>query len=400
MVTFERTSWMVAIASLAMVMCSGRAYAQTGRGFKYNNLSVSPFVNLEYTYDSNVDYDKHNYADNIFRVNPGVDLTYTGNEWGLSVNGWYAYDWYTKYDILNADRYGDSIAFYRESASGWRFIFGQKYLKSSQNDSLLEGGRGLWRDRSELSFNSALSYELSERTTITLSGSYSNLKYDADPMQYASLYGWKEWTGGLELARKLTEKSNLLLNGGYQNYVSDGAAGGTSSQSTGYSLQAGLGSRATQKISYRALAGMNWFDYAGGDQIGGWTYSLDASWAINKKWAWSVAASSFFQPGEREQNQAMKVYTISSGVTYRPMRKLTTRLDLAYRREENEYVSSYAPALGNIMEDRFEARLRADYTVTQYLTVYCGLEYQDQLSDDPDYEFDRYRGTLGVNLRY
>jgi len=399
---FEKTTLMVAIASLAVVVCP--VYVQAGddqqQGFKFNNLNVSPFVNLEYTYDSNVDYDKNDYDDNIFRINPGVDLSYVGNEWGLSANGWYAYDWYSEYDILNASRYGDSIEFYRETASGWRLILGQRYLKSNQDDSMLEGGRGLWRKRSEWALNGALSYELSERTTVTLNGMYSKLTYDEDSSQYAPLYGWEEWTGGLELARKLTEKSNLLLNGSYQNYVSDGATGGTSSQSTGYSLMAGFGSRATKKISYRALTGMSWFDYADGDQMSGWTYSLDSSWAINRKWAWSVAASSYFQPSEREQNQAMEVYTFSSGVSYQPMRKLTTRFDLAYRREENQYASGLAPQLGSITEDRFEARLRADYKLNRYASVFCGLEYMQQLSDDSTYEFDRYRGTLGMSLRY
>lgn len=401
MVIFERTTRLAAVALFAMVVCSSRALAEgPQQGFKYNNLNVSPFVNLEYTFDSNVDYDKHNYKDTIFRVNPGVDLSYDGNDWGLNANGWYAYDWYSKYDILNASRYGDNIEFYRESASGWRLVLGQKYVKSSQNDSILEGGRGLWRDRSELSLSSALSYELSERTMITFDAMYSDLKYDMNQTEYAPLYGWQEWSTGVELARKLTEKSNLLLNGGYQNYVSDGSAGGVSSQSTGYSLMAGLGSRATRKISYRAMAGMSWFDYAGGDQLSGSTYSMDASWAINQKWAWSVAGSSYFQPSEREQNQAMQVYALSSGVIYRPARKLTTRFDVAFRREENQYASQMAPQLGGVNEDRFEIRLRADYQLRRHMSIYCGLEYQEQLSDDKDYEFDRYRGTLGVNLRY
>ena len=63
----------------ASVFCSA-ALAQNGSGFKFNNLSVSPYVNLEYEYDSNVDYDKNEYSDSILRVTPGVDLTYTGND--------------------------------------------------------------------------------------------------------------------------------------------------------------------------------------------------------------------------------------------------------------------------------------------------------------------------------
>lgn len=402
MVNFVKTTGVIAVAILVTAFCSGRAWAEEGRsqGLKFNNLSVSPFVNLEYTFDSNVDYDKNNYKDSIFRINPGVDVSYDGNDWGLTANGWYAYDKYSKYDILDAIRYGENIEFYRESASGWKLVLGQRYVKSGQNDSILDGGRGLWRDRSELALNSALSYEVSERTMVTLTGMYSDLKYNMDQNQYAPLYGWQEWSVGVELSRKLTEKSNLLLNGSYQNYVSDGSSAGVSSQSTGYSLMAGLGSRATRKISYRALAGMNWFDYAGGDQLCGWTYSLDASWVMNQRWAWSFAASSYYQPSEREQNQAMEVRALSTGIIYRPLPKLTTRLDFAYRQEQNQYPNSQAVQLGSITEDRLETRLRADYRLMRYMSVYCSFEYQEQFSEDPAYEFERFRGTLGLNLRY
>jgi hypothetical protein len=329
-------------------------------------------------------------------------LVYAGNDWGLTANGWFAYDKYSNYEILDALRYGESIGFYRESASGWKFTLGQSYLKSNQNDSLAEGGRGLWRDRDELSFNSSLACQLSEKTSLTLTGMYSSLNYVKDS-QYLPLYGWDEWTLGLELAYRITEKSNLLLNGGYQNYVSDGATdgpNGKNNQSTGYSLMAGFGSAATKKITYKALAGLSMFDYAGGDQLVGWTYSLDSSWTINRKLALTVAGSSYFQPSEREQDQALQVYALSTGLTYRPMRKLTTRFDFAFRQEQNQYVTQASPNAGSVTEDRLEARLRADYELMRYVTIYAILEYQDQMSDDPVYEFERYRGTLGLSLKY
>lgn len=399
MFTFERFTSMRVIVFLLIATGSYRVLALGDGGLRFNNLSVSPFVNLEYSYDSNVDFDKSENKDTIFRINPGVDLTYTGNDWGLTGNGWFSYDMYSKYDILNALRYGETLGFYRESASGWKFTLGESYLKSNQNDSMAEGGKGLWRDRDELSLNSSLSCSLSEKTSISLTGMYTSLNYLKAP-QYKPLYGWDEWSLGLEFAYKITEKSNLLLDGGYQGYVSDGAANGVSSQSTGYSLMTGFGSSATKKITYRALAGLSMFDYAGGDQLVGWTYSLDSSWTINRKLALTVAGSSYFQPSEREQNQALQVYALSTGLTYRTTPKLTTRFDFAFRQEQNQYVTQAAPTAGSVTEDRLEARARADYKLMRYVTVYAMLECQKQMSDDAAYAFDRYRGTLGLNLRY
>jgi hypothetical protein len=95
---------------MAVMLAGGRAWAQDTRGFKFNNLTVSPYMNLEYRYDSNVNYDKdQEQDDNILRISPGVDLSYQGNMWGLSGNAWYAYDWYNDQDQLNADSYGESL---------------------------------------------------------------------------------------------------------------------------------------------------------------------------------------------------------------------------------------------------------------------------------------------------
>jgi len=390
---------MARLAGLVLSMASFCSLAQDGSGFKFNNLSVSPFVNLEYTYDSNVDNDKKNKLDDfILRTNPGVDISYTGNDWGLKGSGSYSYEKYQDQTREDENSYRENLEFYRESASGWKLVLGEKYQKSSQDDSLTDGGRGLWRDRDEFALNGALSYQFSEKTSATLSGQYSDLSYGNDSNQYMPLYGWTEWSTGLELARKITEKSNVLLDGSYQRYTSDGAVN-NSSDSTGYSLQAGFGSAATKKITYRVLTGASWFDYAGGDQVNGWIYSLDSSWIINRKVALTVAGSSNFQPSEREQNQAIQVYTLSSGLTYRPMRRLTTRFDVAYRREENQLDISASSDSGNT-EDQVAFRTRADYHLQRYVTLYGGFEYEIQTSDEELQEFDKYRATLGVNFRY
>ncbi len=389
---------LVSIGFLFTVVLGLSSHAQDTQGFKYNNLTVSPYVNLEYAYDSNVDRDKDEYDDSILTVSPGVDLTYRGNDWGLTGNAWYGYDEYLDYDDLSGDRYGESLKFYTESAKGWRLVLGESYLKSKQNDSIIDGGRGIWRDRELFELNGALSYQFSERTGVTLTGLHSDLNYMNDSNQYAPLYGWREEVVGLEIARKLTEKSNLLVNGEYQTYESNGAKNGVDSSSTGYSLMAGLGSRATERISYRALTGVSWFDYAEGDQLTGWTYSLDADWLISKKLSASVSGSSYFQPSEDQMNQAMQVYTISAGLTYRPMRKLSTHYDLAYRRQDREY--SDVDVGGGGSDDIYSARARADYQLMRHVTVYGSLEYEKELSDSTYLEFDRYLATLGLNFRY
>jgi len=402
MVTRTISCVSVSICFLFVSVLGSGLLAQDSRGLKYNNLTVSPFVNLDYTYDSNVDYDADvENSDGMLSINPGVDLTYKGNEWGLSGSAWYSYDHYLTFDELDADRYGESLSFYRESAKGWRLLVGQSYVNSSQNDSIIDGGRGLYRDREQFTLTGALSYELGERTGVTLSGMYSDLDYVNDGNKYGTLYGNQQWTAGLQFSRKLTEKSNVLLSGSYNEQTSDGTqkvgTQKTGDTSTGYNLMAGVSSRATKRITYSMMTGLEWFNYGDEDLLMGWTYSLNANWLINKKLAASVSGSSHYQPSESEANQATKVYMLSTGLSYQPMRKLMTRLDVAYRREENEYDVGVA---GASTDDVFSVRTRADYELMRYVSMYGSLEYETRFSDYEDDEFDRYRATLGLQFRY
>ena len=78
-------------------------------------------------------------------------------------------------------------------------------------------------------------------------------------------------------------------------------------------------------------------------------------------------------------------------------RTLTTRMDLAYRREENEYARI---GVGSVTDEVYSLRLRADYQLMRHVSVYGGIEYEDWMSDDDNQEYDRFLGTLGLNFRY
>lgn len=385
---------------VCLAIMAQMSYADEESGIKYKNLSISPYVNLEYTYSSNVNYsDTQKEDDHIFSINPGVDLNYKGNDWGVNANAWYDHDYYHKYDRLDKDSFGESVDFYWESPKGLKLLLGQSYVNASQSDSLSEsGGKGVWRDRNQSDVTGALAYQFSEKTSATLSGLYSDMWYDNDPSQYGGLYGWTEYSVGLQLARQLTAKSDFLVSGSYQKYDSDGAANGVNSSSTGYTLMAGVGSRATERIKYSLQAGASWFDYAEGDQMSGFVYEGHVSWLISQKWALSFAGSSNFQPSEREQNQASQMYTVSSSLSYKATKRLTTSLDLAYRREERQIDTRYSQEGDG--DDRYSARLMARYHLRKYVNLYAGLEYEEQVSDQNVNEFNRYRGTLGLNLRY
>ncbi len=398
----EKRALLFAVAACCL---SNGAMAESDaehHGFRYNGLAIKPYVNLTYRYNSNVDSDKTDTDASSFTVNPGVDLDYTGNNWGLDANGFYSYQWYKTYNELNSERYGEKAKIWFDSDSEtWKLVFGESYVRKQEDDSLVDGGRGIYRDSEQLEFSGAFSYELSEYTGIKIGAMYTDLDYKRNGNKYVPLYGWDEWSGEIELSRKLTAKTNFLLAGGMQAYRSDGATRGVNNRSTGYTVMGGIGSRATERITYRAMAGAMFFDYANSDSCNGWTYSLSGNWVITKQLALSVRGSNYYQPSERQMNQASEVYTLSAGLTYRPVRRVSTHFDLAYRREEDQYNTGRYNA---DREDTVSGRFRVNYQLLRNSVVnadiYGAIEYNNRWADRSEYEFDRYCVHAGLKLYY
>lgn len=392
------------LATACVAGMAASTFAQESRGINVKGVKISPYVNLSVWYDSNVDSADAKHGDVVYSATPGVDISYAGSDWGFKGNAWYAYDLYQRYSAKNAQRYGERFSLYKEHESGWRLEIGEGYIHSSQDDSILDGGSGYWRDRSQVDFNALLTYEFSERFSTTLKAMYTWLDYkeQGNYVEYAGdLYGYYEFMGGVEFAYRLTEKSNLLLDINGQYYESQANDVATiSSHSWGYNVQGGFGSRLTERIRYRMLGGIQYYEYA--DDNGLWmpSYSADMSWVFAKRWAATVAGSSFFQPSEQTLSQSRRVYTLSAGLTYKPFNRLSTGLDIAYRHEDNKTIEGYENYSEDYETDQAAARFRVSYALQRYVTLTGSIEYTKQFSDQEYEEWDRFRSILGVNFRY
>jgi len=386
------------------------------QGLKLGNLTLRPYVGLDYSYDSNIIFDHNEYGDSIIRINPGLDLKYQGNEWGALANAWYSHSWYTKYDVKDYDRWGERVSIYRESAKGWRFVVGQGYTESDQNDSLqLDGGDGVWRNRLQFDANAALSYAINERLGATISAQFTDMWY-GNSTEYLPLYGWMNWSVGLEVAHRLTERTSLVLAGTYQEYYSGESLFGSniknarddwrfSNKSEGYSLMGGIASRLTERVRYRALVGASLYDYAG-EQSYAPSYSLDATWVVNNRLALTAAGAGYYQPSERSYYQRKTIYSLSAGATYKPLKRLQFTLDGIYRGEDNETLDKYSGYSVDYMRNQYTARLRASYQLQKYVSVFASGEYTIQevnrsvMANYAKDDWHRYLLTVGLMLRY
>lgn len=411
MKTNAKTLFALAVCAAVPAM-AGESMDNKPHGFRFFNqhLTIKPYVSLSYTYDSNIDTTKHASSDSIFCINPGADFDWVGDRWALSGNLWYRRNAYCKYsNEMGENSFGESLAYKwttgPQTEKGWSLILSEKYQYVDQSDSLLSGdGRGIWRDREALNITGALERRFTERLHADVMGQYDWLDYHNDTGKYAPLYGWSRWAAGVEAGYAASKWTDLLVSGGYSHYLQKGGRGykNYSNESEVWSVQAGVGSWATEKITYRLLMGASALSYGGHSNTDcGWTYSLSANWRATRQLQFSALGSSYYQPSERSLGQAIKCYTLSGGVSYLTLGdKLNLHANLAWRYEENVYNDRYLAAGNEDDETILSVRLGADYLINRWVSVFANFTWEEEFCDTSAYEYDRFRGTIGLRFHY
>ena len=387
----------------------------TGFRFFNQHLTIKPYVSLSYTYDSNIDSDSSNEDDSVFAVNPAVDFEWHGAKWMLVGNIWYRHRYFCEFnDQMGENSYGESLQ-YRYSSSaqnakGWSLMLSERYAFINQSDDLdSQGGRGIWRDRQTLDVTGVLERRFTERWHMDIQGQYSWLDYDNQTGRYAPLFGWSQYSAGAQLGHAASKWTDLLVAAGYSRYDQDidyndiRTSRSYNEQSDAYSIQGGVGTRATERISYRALMGASWFDYGGGGYTDcGWTYTLSANWRVHRQVQLSLLGSSYYQPSDQYIGQAEKIYNLSAGVSYLTLGdRLKLSANLMWRFNETCYADSVYTSRYKYDRTHLSARFAADYLLNRWTSIFAHVIWDDESTDTNSYyDYNRIRGVFGVRLHY
>jgi hypothetical protein len=412
-----------AYLSVVLLLAASSVIAQQGvtkpqtesrpTGFRFFNqhLTIKPYVSLSYTYDSNIDADSTDTDDSVFAIHPAVDFQWQGAKWMLVGNVWYRHRYFCEYnEQMGENSYGESLQFRyassAQNAKGWSLMLSERYAFINQSDDLdSRGGRGIWRDRQTVDVAGIVERRFTERWHMDIQGQYSWLDYDNQTGRYIPLYGWNQYSAGAQLGYAASKWTDLLVAAGYSRYEqdipNDRAYRNYSGQSDSYSIQAGLGTRATERISYRALMGTSWFDYDGYSDCG-WTYTLSANWRVHRQVQLSLLGSSYYQPSDEYLGQALKVYNLSAGISYLTLGdRLKLTGNIAWRFDETCYSADVWSSRDNYDRTHFSARLAADYLLNRWTSIFAHLIWDNQTTDtNKYYEYDRIRGVLGVRFHY
>ena len=408
------SAFATALVVSASVLTASADVVDRPTGFKIGErMTLRPYVSLSYTYDSNVDSAKHGKDGSTWVVNPGLGAEYKGENWEIAGRAWYRYHAYNRYSSqLNESSFGESLTFkWADSLPnerGWSVLLSESFTQIAQDDDMSNySGRGLGRDRKTFQTAGIIERRINERLHAALEASYYLLDYDNDVKKYAPLYGWKRALVGGEVGYAASKWTDIILAANYGWYWQDNIPTNVrySDESRGWSVMGGIGTRATERIEYRILTGWSRFEYADGDakDINGWTYQVSGKWKISDRWNMMLLAASYYQPDERETCAAIRVDSISWGLAHSMVRgKLNATFDLNYRRETHEYSFSRGY---DYDDDIITARLGLNYTLNRFLQLYGRVEYQTDMCDGGNvrghnYDYDRFRGTVGMRLTY
>ena len=406
------TGLTVATFSVIPALIAGESVADKPQGFRFFNqhLTIKPYVSLSYTYDSNVDTTRHAESDSIFCIQPGADFEWKGERWALVGSLWYRRNAYCEYaNEMGENSWGESLAYKwttsKQDERGWSLVLAEKYRYTDQSDALGSGdGRGIWRDREALDVSGVIQRRFTERLHAEVMAQYNWLDYKNDTGKYAPLYGWSEWSVGAQAGYAASKWTDFLVAGGYSHYTQKKGRGyrNYSNDSQVWTIQAGLGTHATEKITYRALMGVSWLEYGGHANADcGWTYSLDANWRITRQLQASALGKSYYQPSERTVGQAVKVYSLSGGLSYLTLAdKMTLSANVAWRYEDTCYNDRYLGYGNNFDETILSFRFGADYVINRWMSVFASFTWEEEWCDVKTYGYDRFRGTIGMRFHY
>ncbi len=209
----------------------------------------------------------------------------------------------------------------------------------------------------------------------------------------------------MTLATRLTDKTDGLLVGGITTHSADDQKGHAES----YIINAGVASRATDKIAYRMTAGVEIYTgFDDQDTEVGFSYDLGGFWRATEKLTLSLSGRSAYEPAEDVGQNSMLVSTVGLKADYRPLTRWQFTLGGAYRREDyvdnivvnNAAVQTVADGGEDRTDDQLCGHAQVVFGLNKYASLFANGIYTYTTSSIDDLDYDRWRVTAGVALRY
>lgn len=351
----------------------------------------------------------------------GADLLLPGNDWKVVGNVYYDWERYDSDLTEDENDWGESLAYSGKTDGGLAWSLTESVKQRDLDEVMIADQPYDWntQDRLEYVFGGRLSKAISEKTTLGIRGSYSKTDYDAE-----NLYDYVRYGGGLTFARKLTEKTDWTLSASHsigeqkKNYKGPDKSLDYIEKSKTHStkLMAGLRTRSTEKLSFNASAGIEFYEgfedrNGDSDEETTFTYHIGSTWKATERLTIGINGLGEYEIAEDIDANSVEAKSIGLSAAYRPFERIKLTAGVTYRREDyqnpvlrqntvnrNPYLASDAGEKRS--DDNLYLTGKIIVAINSYASIFGAATYRDVTSSIEDFEYNRARYSIGAAVRY
>lgn len=395
------------------IMIGMPATAQDAAGIRLSeSISISPFVEASYSYDSNVLLLGDGMEEDDFYLDAvgGLSLLRKKEASTLNLRGWYQARRYQDYDLLDDETWqlnGEYVGGYIDRAqlilkakygvlSDYEFTqsdLAAQFERSRAGDFMMETRTMRYR-RILDSYSAGVARE-SRRFDLSIHGTYSAVEFDTTK---ASLYDWNEIFLQPRIGLRVSEKTSITLGGEIGQQDSENELDTldflrlrlgmylTPSEKTKLDFGAGY---QESKVDTTSSSGTSL-------DTEGFHFDGNASWMATSKILLHVFAKNEILPTEAFASNTKQVDQAAVGGTYKITQQVFASLGLSYRRDEYTAPIDGVDALEELAG--IQARLAFD-SQKQNLRIYLKGRYEEFTSNIQT-DYDQLRLTIGLNFAF
>ena len=382
--------------------------AEPGDGIRLDNITLSPYLGVSATRDSNVyNAPADETSDTFFDIGAGLKADYQVND--LLADGLFFFNHraYSSESDLDFSAGGEMINLNYGNRDRIELKIGESFRRAEDidmvrlggvaiggisSDSLLDSSSRATRDIGQVAVG--VGRNLSDKVDLDVGYRYDDVKYDD-----ASLAHISGNSVSAESGVKVTDKTAGTLTAIYGVQKTAGAA----DENTSIAIRAGAKTLGTEKVTFKAGIGVLVYDRAIGgnsDSENIASYDLQANWKATDKLgitlggANGIQSSSVYVNNPAEFNMlwlsgsfaATPAAVVSAGVTYR----------------QDSYLDQVE--IAGVMTDRTDDGISGNVRVDvkprglKFVNLFGEALYQSVNSDVSD--FDDTRIAIGANVHY
>ena len=414
-----------------MVSISCSCLAGPGDGIQVGDLILNPFIEVNYTMDSNINLDPTNELDDAFLEGiGGLQFHLRRESYVLEGRGFGQKRQYEEFSEKDFTDWGEGVSYHSGDRGSLSVSIEQKMRSVTDYDRSTYFGGTLRPEAQNLS----LTYDRSTRVErrlhdvgVILGRSLSDILdldigFGAGQQDYSTnvLFDIENVTMKGEIGWRMTDKMSLTLAGELTEEKNDSFDG----RARATAVQAGLKRRTTDKLEFKFGLGMTRFtrpevinDYGREVQERtGWargvsdkprndetalSFDLSGTWVATDKITLELAGHSAIQSTPQYPNTIDHISVASASAVYDFSDTVTVSLTGSFRRDD--YLDPVVELGDEVMrlDERTAALARIDYIPPRrFLTLFLEGGYEQSDSTIWHYNYDQLRLGVGISLRY